>query len=156
LQGANTEREVCAALDAIKENIDKYDCVAIIRGGGSKLDLASFDNYNIGHKIASFPIPVITGIGHEIDSTVADIVSYSPLKTPTAVASFFVNRNMQFEAEILEMMAFINQISTQKVEFAKLELEQITQLVKIKPLEITKQSVWEFVINSQIMKYEMS
>jgi len=152
MQGANTEREVCAALDAIKENIDKYDCVAIIRGGGSKLDLASFDNYNIGHKIASFPIPVITGIGHEIDSTVADIVSYSPLKTPTAVASFFVNRNMQFEAEILEMMAFINQISTQKVEFAKLELEQITQLVKIKPLEITKQAGLQLTQLKELLK----
>lgn len=135
MQGGNTEREVCAALDTIELKHNEYDCVAIIRGGGSKLDLASFDNYNIGHKIATFPIPVITGIGHEIDSTVADMVSYSSLKTPTAVASFFIDRNLQFESDIIYLMQYINQQAKQKLEYNKLELEQITQLITLKPRE---------------------
>jgi exodeoxyribonuclease VII large subunit len=138
MQGGNTEREVCAALDTIALKYSEYDCIAIIRGGGSKLDLASFDNYNIGHKIATFPIPVITGIGHEIDSTVADMVSYSALKTPTAVAAFIIDRNMQFESEMLQAMQWINQMAKQKVEFNKLELEQITQMLVLKPKEITR------------------
>lgn len=138
MQGGNTEREVCAALETIELKHTEYDCVAIIRGGGSKLDLASFDNYNIGHKIATFPIPVITGIGHEIDSTVADMVSFSALKTPTAVATFIIDRNMQYESEMLQAMQWINQFAKQKVEYNKLALEQITQMVALKPKEITR------------------
>lgn len=138
MQGMNTEREVCAALDTIAEDIDAYDCVAIIRGGGSKLDLASFDNYNIGHKIATYPIPVLTGIGHEIDNTVADLVSYLSIKTPTAVAAYIIDRNLQYESEILQMMQWIAQVAKQKIEYHKLELEQISQLTKMKPVDAVK------------------
>ncbi len=138
MQGTNTEREVCAALETIELKQNEYDCVAIIRGGGAKLDLASFDNYNIGHKIATFPIPVITGIGHEIDSTVADLVSFSALKTPTAVAAFVIDRNMQFESQMIQAMQWINQRAKQKVEYNKLELEQITQMIALKPKEILR------------------
>ena len=138
MQGHNTEREVCAALDTIALKQTEYDCVAIIRGGGAKLDLASFDNYNIGHKIATFPIPVITGIGHEIDSTVADMVSFTALKTPTAVAAFLIDRNMTFESDIIQAMQWINQTAKQKIEYNKLQLEQINQLIKLKPKEIIR------------------
>lgn len=143
MQGQNTESEVVAALQTIELKHSEYDCVAIIRGGGSKLDLASFDNYNIGHAIATFPIPVLTGIGHEIDSTVADIVSYSALKTPTAVAAFVVDRNMQYESEILQSMQWIAQLAKQKTEYNKLELEQISQIISLKPKEIIKQKDME-------------
>ena len=135
MQGVNTEKDVCNALDQIEVLKNEYDCVAIIRGGGSRLDLASFDNYNIGYKIATSSIPVLTGIGHEIDSTVADIVSYSPLKTPTAVASFIIDRNAQFESEMAQAGLWITQLAKQNLEFHKLQLEQITQLIQIKPKE---------------------
>lgn len=138
MQGMNTEREVCAALDQIKVLKDEYDCVAIIRGGGSKLDLASFDNYNIGHKIATSSIPVLTGIGHEIDSTVADIVSFSALKTPTAVAAFIIDRNTQYESEISQAGLWITQLANQNLEYHKLQLEQMTQLINLKPKETIK------------------
>lgn len=138
MQGMNTEREVCAALDQIEALNEEYDCIAIIRGGGSKLDLASFDNYNIGYKIASSSIPVLTGIGHEIDSTVADIVSYSPLKTPTAVAAFIIDKNTQFESDISQAGLWITQLAKQSVEYHKLQLEQIRQLIQLKPKETLK------------------
>lgn len=138
MQGLNTEREVCNALDQIIALQEEYDCIAIIRGGGSKLDLASFDNYNIGYKIATAPIPVLTGIGHEIDSTVADIVSYSSLKTPTAVAAFIIDRNAQFESEITQAGLWVSQLAKRNLEHHKLQLEQTTQLFQIKPTEIIK------------------
>jgi exodeoxyribonuclease VII large subunit len=152
MQGGNTEREVCAALEIIDLKHTEYDCVAIIRGGGSKLDLASFDNYNIGHKIAMFPIPVITGIGHEIDSTVADMVSFSSLKTPTAVATFIIDRNMQFESEMLQTLQRINQLAKQKVEYNKLELEQITQLIALKPKEIIRSQHLQLDQTKELLK----
>jgi exodeoxyribonuclease VII large subunit len=138
MQGVNTEKDVCNALNQIEVLSKEYDCVAIIRGGGSKLDLASFDNYNIGYKIASSSIPVLTGIGHEIDSTVADIVSYSALKTPTAVASFIIDRNAQFETVIAQAGLWITQLAKQNLEYHKLQIEQITQLLQIKPKEAIK------------------
>lgn len=139
MQGMNTEREVCAALDQIEVLKAEYDCIVLIRGGGSKLDLASFDNFNIGYKIATSSLPVLTGIGHEIDSTVADIVSHSALKTPTAVATFILDRNAQFEGEITQAGIWIAQLAKQSVEYNKLQLEQMSQLIRIKPKEVIKE-----------------
>ncbi len=99
MQGANTEREVVAALTEARAA--KHDAIVIIRGGGSKLDLSGFDNYNIAHQVASSKTPVITGIGHEIDMTVTDIVAHTVMKTPTAVANMIIDHNGQFESEIL-------------------------------------------------------
>ncbi|HHH52904.1 MAG TPA: exodeoxyribonuclease VII large subunit [Bacteroidetes bacterium] len=103
MQGANVERDIVGNLIKIKENKENYDCVVIIRGGGSKMDLSYFDNYNICANVAKFPIPVLTGIGHDIDQNVIEMVAHSPLKTPTAVADFIVEHNMNFEMNILEM-----------------------------------------------------
>ena len=138
MQGMNTEKEVCQALEQIEVLKDEYDCIVIIRGGGSKLDLASFDNYNIGYKIATSTLPVLTGIGHEIDSTVADIVSYAALKTPTAVAAFVIDRNAQYEAEISQAGLWISQLAKQNIEKEKLRLEQMAQLIRMKPGELVR------------------
>jgi exodeoxyribonuclease VII large subunit len=90
MQGEETEAGIIGALDMIAENIEKFDVVAIIRGGGSQSDLSWFDNYNIAFHVTQFPLPVITGIGHEKDSSVTDIVAFMSLKTPTAVADFLI------------------------------------------------------------------
>ena len=98
MQGQNTEREFLLAFDSIDTKI--YDCICVIRGGGAKLDLAAFDNYKMAAAIARCPVPVLTGIGHEIDQSICDIVAHTSLKTPTAVAGFIIDYNAQFEAEI--------------------------------------------------------
>ncbi len=103
MQGYNVERDITKNLDLIKENANDYDCVVIIRGGGSKMDLSYFDNYNICAKVAKFPIPVFTGIGHDIDQNVIELVAHTPLKTPTAVADFIVEHNLLFEMKINEL-----------------------------------------------------
>ena len=101
MQGANTEREVVAALT--EASAAKHDAIVIIRGGGSKLDLSGFDNYNIAYEVSASKTPVITGIGHEIDMTVTDIVAHTVMKTPTAVANMIIDHNADFESEILTL-----------------------------------------------------
>ena len=92
MQGQNTVPTVMAALDRINNNIELFDCVVLIRGGGASSDLNSFDNYDLAATIAQFPIPVIVGIGHERDVTVLDYVAAMRVKTPTAAAEFLIGR----------------------------------------------------------------
>lgn len=92
MQGEKTEESVIAALDRVFRHVDCFDVVVIIRGGGSTSDLNSFDSYLLAANCAQFPLPVITGIGHERDDTVVDLVAHTRMKTPTAVAEFLVGR----------------------------------------------------------------
>lgn len=90
MQGDKVEESVIAALDAIAAALDEWDVVVIIRGGGAVSDLAGFDTYDLASNCAQFPLPIITGIGHDRDETVLDIVAHTSMKTPTAVADFLV------------------------------------------------------------------
>ena len=90
MQGEKTEDSIIAALDRIFPNTGYFDVVVIIRGGGSASELSSFDSYPLAANCAQFPLPVITGIGHERDDTVLDMVAHTRLKTPTAVAAFLL------------------------------------------------------------------
>lgn len=92
MQGERTESSIISALDQIYEHIDKFDTVVIIRGGGATSELSSFDSYLLAANCAQFPLPIITGIGHERDDTVLDIVAHTRAKTPTAVAEFLIKR----------------------------------------------------------------
>jgi exodeoxyribonuclease VII large subunit len=103
MQGEQTEVSVTTSLDQIALRVDDFDAVAVIRGGGSQTDLAWFDNYNIAYLITQFPIPVITGIGHDKDLTVTDIVACQALKTPTAVAEFFISHTLFTESMIADL-----------------------------------------------------
>lgn len=107
MQGQKTEKEVVEALKEASKG--DYDVIAIIRGGGSKLDLSGFDNLKIAEAIALSPKPVLTGIGHDIDQTVSDVVANKVLKTPTAVADFIVEHNSEFESELLYYLQLITQ-----------------------------------------------
>ena len=97
MQGDKAEDSIIKALDRIHESINNWDVAIIIRGGGSQLDLGCFDSYNIANNIAQFPIPVITGIGHEKDVTIADMVAHTKQKTPTAVAEFLITQFINAE-----------------------------------------------------------
>lgn len=92
MQGENTEASVIDALNRIHAHIEHFDCVIIIRGGGSTSELACFDSYAIANNVAQFPIPVIVGIGHERDETVLDYVAAVSVKTPTAAAEWLIHR----------------------------------------------------------------
>ncbi len=104
MQGQHVEESVIAALEAIADQWEEWDAVVIIRGGGASTDLSDFDSYPLAACIAQFPLPVITGIGHERDETVLDHVAHTHLKTPTAVAAFLVER-MAAQLERLNNLA---------------------------------------------------
>ena len=90
MQGEQTETSIIMALDKVFEYKDLFDVVVIIRGGGATSDLSAFDSYELASNCAQFPLPVITGIGHERDDTVLDFISFHRAKTPTAVADFLI------------------------------------------------------------------
>lgn len=105
MQGERVEASVIAALDRIYAESEKWDVVVIIRGGGATSDLSGFDTYDLAASCAQFPLPIITGIGHERDDTVIDLVAHTRVKTPTAAAEFLVNHSRQ-TAEQLENYAY--------------------------------------------------
>jgi exodeoxyribonuclease VII large subunit len=91
MQGTDTEQGVITALDKIAIHSGLFDLVVIIRGGGSQTDLSWFDSYDIAYHVTQFPLPVVTGIGHEKNMSVTDMVASMSLKTPTAVADFLID-----------------------------------------------------------------
>lgn len=111
MQGEETDRGITAALDMIASRADQFDLVAILRGGGSTSDLRWFDSYPIAFHITQFPLPVITGIGHDKDVTVADIVAWQSFKTPTAVAAFLVEKMYETDMMVESMSERLKQAS---------------------------------------------
>ena len=103
MQGEGAPASIRAALDQVRPRRGQFDVVVLIRGGGSKTDLLAFDEYGLAAAVASFPLPVLTGIGHERDEAVVDLVAHRALKTPTAVAAFLVERLARLEALLLEL-----------------------------------------------------
>ncbi|MCX6228591.1 MAG: exodeoxyribonuclease VII large subunit [Bacteroidia bacterium] len=103
MQGNQAESSIIEALEQIYGHEDFFDVVVIIRGGGSQADLSCFDNYNLAYFITQLPIPVLTGIGHEKDDSIVDMVAHTRLKTPTAVAEFLVNTLAKFDTTIDEL-----------------------------------------------------
>ena len=119
MQGLLVEKELLLQLERIESlQIKPFDCVVIIRGGGAKLDLSAFDTLFIGQAIALYPIPVLIGIGHEIDQTVPDLVAFASLKTPTAVADFIIEHNRQYEYTIIQLQQFIKDLTSQATHHA--------------------------------------
>lgn len=103
MQGDRVEESVLSALDAILNRQEDFDAVVIIRGGGATSDLSGFDTYLLAAACAQFPLPIITGIGHERDDTVLDSVAHTRVKTPTAAAEYLINC-MDLVADELEVL----------------------------------------------------
>ena len=128
MQGTETEESIINALSQIAEHQDLFDIVAIIRGGGSQSDLSWFDNYNIAYYVTQLPLPVITGIGHEKDLSVTDMVANKSLKTPTAVADYLIDHVADTERQLNEMSSEIAENSLAVIETYK----DLTDSFKIK------------------------
>lgn len=119
MQGLNAEDSIIKSLDYIYKHEDFFDIVVIIRGGGSQSDLSCFDNYNVATNIAQFPIPILTGIGHDKDESIADIVAFQKLKTPTAVADYIIDRTHDFEISINDYLILSTDILNEYIENQK-------------------------------------
>ncbi|MBR1713073.1 MAG: exodeoxyribonuclease VII large subunit [Alloprevotella sp.] len=101
MQGDGVEQSVISALDAIASSGEDFGCVCILRGGGAVSDLQGFESYALAANVTQFPLPILTGIGHERDDTVIDLVAHTRLKTPTAVAAFLIETCRE-EVELLQ------------------------------------------------------
>ncbi|MDA8432480.1 MAG: exodeoxyribonuclease VII large subunit [Nitrospiraceae bacterium] len=137
MQGQEAEQSVVSALEEIKKNGDGYDLVVIIRGGGSVIDLNCFDGYGIAAHIAKFPLPVITGIGHEKDDTVADMVAHTKLKTPTAVAEFLISGMRGFEERILDIQERTLSFTERFLKDKRYELGALGQRLSFLPVRLS-------------------
>ncbi len=125
MQGRMVEKSVIAALDAIAAEQERWDAVAIIRGGGAVSDLSGFDTYLLAANVAQFPLPVLTGIGHERDDTVIDLVAHTRLKTPTAVAAFLVETRQR---EIESVDALSHRLKQAVADRLACERRRVTQV----------------------------
>jgi exodeoxyribonuclease VII large subunit len=104
--------------------------VVITRGGGARLDLMSFDDYALNKAVANCKIPVLVGVGHETDDCIIDLVANTSVKTPTAVAAFLINHNMQFETMLLQMGQELYLQSQQQINGDLLWLEEAKQVLR--------------------------
>lgn len=126
MQGVGCPQSVVEALDAVMESGIDYDAVLILRGGGAKLDLACFDDYGMAAVIAQYPLPVLTAIGHDQDHHVADMVAFAHVKTPTALADYFLEIYEDEDARLTSLLSrakrgFIMKISTMESTLNVLE-----------------------------------
>jgi exodeoxyribonuclease VII large subunit len=150
LQGTETEQSVIRALDKIANKAHMFDLVVIIRGGGSQSDLSWFDSYNIAYHVTQFPLPVITGIGHDKDISVTDMVANRSLKTPTAVADLLIDSLADTENHILEISSQIIGASRIIIEKNKTRIE--ASGIKLFPLARIMVSDVKERLSSQILE----
>ena len=129
MQGSQTVPTVLAALDRVNAHIDLFDCVVIIRGGGSTSDLNSFDNYDLASAVAQFPIPVIVGIGHERDVTVLDYVAAMRVKTPTAAAEWLIQQGTTALTRLNELQDAVVTSVRDTVAQAREQLAYFTSMI---------------------------
>lgn len=125
MQGSESVSSIIRALERIFHYEDFFDAVAVIRGGGATADLSSFDNYDLAFYVTQFPIPVITGIGHEKDDTIIDLVAHTRMKTPTAVAEFFINGAGRFYEHVTDLQEQVINRVREHVELKHQKLERL-------------------------------
>jgi len=136
VQGDKAEESMIEAFSRINMELEKWDIVALIRGGGSQTDLSCFDGYELANHIAQFPIPVITGIGHEKDTSIADMVAHTRLKTPTAAAEFIINQFVESESLLIRLKDHLTDlvhwiVNDQKLELSKIQNRLVPNVMKV-------------------------
>lgn len=127
MQGNQAEQSIVDALDRIYPYEDFFDLVVIIRGGGSQVDLSCFDNYKVAYHITQFPLPVLTGIGHEKDDSIVDLVAHTRLKTPTAVAEFILEETGAFEERVNQLEQEAIELIEEHMKEKKEHLEELAR-----------------------------
>lgn len=130
MQGAAAEESIVAALCAVADRMEEFDAVVIIRGGGSASDLNCFNAYRLCTHVAQFPLPVLTGIGHDKDTSVADMVAHTALKTPTAVAGWLVDRMAGIDGWLDCAALQLNDMTKAAMHASEVRLERLSGEVR--------------------------
>lgn len=131
MQGEGVEQSVIAALNRIDAEYEDWDCVVIIRGGGATSDLSGFDTLALAENVANFPLPIITGIGHERDESVLDMISFRKVKTPTAAAAFLVQHLTDVYVRVMEAQETIVQNVKHRLQVEKMRLDRLNKSIPV-------------------------
>jgi exodeoxyribonuclease VII large subunit len=137
VQGDNAAAKLRSALLSISTN--DFDAVVFIRGGGSALDLEAFNDYQLCEAAANFHLPILTGIGHETDLSVLDMVAGSPHKTPTAIADFIIDRALSFETQMARMLVHIARNTTSLLKRDELNIKQFQAVLQKYPISLCRE-----------------
>lgn len=137
MQGAGAEQSIISTLRKVSQKRELFDVLVIVRGGGSVIDLNCFDSYGIASQVAKFPLPVITGIGHEKDDTVVDMTAHTKMKTPTAVAEFLISGLRSFEQNIIEIQNRVMKLTERLIKDTSYTLDALTQRLNYISLQLT-------------------
>ena len=129
MQGEEIEQSVIAALNKINQRMDDFDVVVIIRGGGATSDMSGFDTLSLSENVANFPLPVITGIGHDRDESVLDMVSHTRVKTPTAAAAFLVDHLEEVYERVLDAQTELLTSVRHRMEMEKAQLQHLGEKI---------------------------
>ncbi len=127
MQGLHVSTEFSANIKKITAFQKDFDAVVVVRGGGAKLDLAAFDEYELCAALAACPLPVFTGIGHDIDESLADKIAFQALKTPTAVAEHFISIFGRADKQLSDLENQLKASISRRIQSAQAQLEQLEQ-----------------------------
>lgn len=138
MQGHGAEDSIIEALERVADRADEFDVVAVIRGGGSQSDLACFNSYRLCAHVAQFPLPVLTGIGHDKDESVADMVAAQRLKTPTAVAAWINDQLADFDGALDAAAQAIERCATEFLASERQRLERNAAMIATQSVGATR------------------
>ena len=131
MQGSEAAPGIIASLEIIADRIDEFDVVVIMRGGGAVSDLHCFDDYNLASHVAQFPLPVLTGIGHDQDEHLIDLVAHTAVKTPTALAEFLLDNMEMLDEEIAAQGVRLQQLISGRLSAHKEAVAAMDQRLKM-------------------------
>ena len=137
MQGEQVEQSIISALNKIyaivpvgsPTGLPSFDCVVILRGGGATADLSGFDTLALAENVAQFPLPIITGIGHDRDESILDMVSHTRVKTPTAAAAFLIDHLRRVWERITDAESFISQYVSERLRYQQQHVNQLATLI---------------------------
>lgn len=130
MQGEQSAKSIIQSLQQIADEIDKWDIVVIVRGGGASTDLRNFDDYELASHCAQFPLPIIAGIGHTRDISIVDMVVHSSVKTPTAAAEWLINAMQQQADRIAELYKRLQRAIQHTINQQHIRIEQLQQALQ--------------------------
>lgn len=130
MQGDQSPASIIAALEQIADQLEQYDVVVIVRGGGATTDLRNFDDYSLAFHCANFPLPIIAGIGHTRDVSVVDMVVHTSVKTPTAAAEWLITAMQEQADRLAELQLRLQRIAQHAIRKQQHQLDTLWQSLR--------------------------
>ncbi len=149
MQGDKAPESIMSAMEEVFNSNSEFDLLVIIRGGGSRSDLNTFDDYNLAFHCTQFPIPIFTGVGHERDESIVDLVAHSALKTPTAVAEYLIHFQHQHQLQLIDLEEVFLSLVKDKLDTENLRLTRIGERFSPQVKSILQRQRHQLEVNQQ-------